>query len=135
MKWLFLCLLFSLSSFADTELARSNAKRMIPDGQITEYHYYRTKTSKGTTVELYFDDAGVFRRAGGNQPENDELYIGKLGLNLADAFKLIQSKKVKINEWKLEEENGNWIYTFFEIRGPGDETIHKVDALKGKLLN
>ncbi len=133
MPFLFLTLL-SLNTSANDELIRKNALRMVRGEVSSKFIAYRMKTAEGSYVGLVFNEDGDFLKAEGEHPEKDELYIGKFGLSLREAFKLVKKSNPNVSGWKISEENGNWIYSFTDQSPECGEKKIRVDALKGKII-
>ncbi|MES2528163.1 MAG: PepSY domain-containing protein [Bdellovibrionota bacterium] len=132
--FLFVLSLLTVSTFAEENAFRKTALRMVKGEISREYHYYQVKTSQGTIVDMILDTQGVFRKAKGENPEKDELFVGEFGITLAEALKLAQKKNMKPSEWEFSQEGKDWYYTFREIRKNCDETEIKINASKGSIV-
>lgn len=131
---IFILSLLTVFSFAEENAFHKTALRMIKGEISKEFHYYQIKTPKGSTVHMLLDTDGVFRKARGQNPEKDELFIGEFGITLAEALKLVQKKKIKPTEWEIEQEGKDWYFTFREIRKNCDESEIKINASKGTVI-
>ncbi len=132
--FIFVFTILSISTFAVENAFHKTTLRMVKGEIAKEFHYYQVKTPKGSTVEMLLDTDGVFRKAKGDDPEKDELFIGEFGITLAEALKLAQKKNMKPTEWELEQEGKDWYYTFREFRNNCDETEIKINASKATVV-